>query len=856
MASQRLFNRFFLSIFLALSVPVWAWVPTHKVETRRGTLLLRPAGPNSILFRFQLAGSSAFGMVDDSLLWSPEFVNQISGTTQVEELQLGRALPLEGGASVYSFLEPVSGRLTLEVRYREADQTASRSVSLEVRRAAKPYSRTMVIKAPFAEHLYGLGEQFPENDLGETVADWKGKIRHSGSYPDSFEKNPIGVYGNSLTHLAGGNVANALFPVLYLVDERGGDAVLFLDNPIDSHWDFRRKPWTVSLRRGEVSGALAWGGEVEELRREYMRWTGHAPVPPRKAFGMWVSEYGFENWGELEEKASSLRENGFPVDGFVLDLQWFGGILKGSPDSRMGSLTFDLENFPNPAQKIAQLARRGLGVIVIEESYIAQNLPEFQELARQNFLVTSPEEPGEPHIIDRVPWWGVGSMIDYTDPEAGEYWHNSKRQPLVDMGIVGHWTDLGEPEVLRHVVKEGGKKSVYSTPLYHGDKDQLEVNNLFGLSWARSIFRGYGQDGHRAGPRPFILARTGTSGIQRYGASLWSGDIASNWKSLRSHYVAQSHMSFSGIDYYGSDVGGFFRNAYQGEPGGMEELYTRGFAAACLTDIPLRPHTMNLGNKYETAPDRIGDRQSNLNNLRLRYRLIPYLYSAAHQAWKEGRPVISPVVMRETVDRALARSATAKMVGPYLLAHLVLEQGSREMECLLPQGRWYDFYSGSRVKEGEAGAVTSPTRGPDGSFLTPLFARAGALVVLGPAETSKPDYGRLEMAVFPGEREESTQVYYDDGESESYRGGDFAVTTVRQSAWRGRYGSVTVEPMIGPFAAKMPARRDVVLRVAYSGERLQATVDNEIVDCRPSGGYWVVTLPQVPVGRSTVVSFR
>ena len=105
------------------------------------------------------------------------------------------------------------------------------------------------------------------------------------------------------------------------------------------------------------------------------------------------------------------------------------------------------------------------------------------------------------------------------------------------------------------------------------------------------------------------------------------------WDCLGSPYRAQGHVAMSGVDYYGSDVGGFYRRAYTESPGGYDELYTRWFAAACLTDVPLRPHTMNLGNKFETAPNQVGHAASNLANLRQRYRLIPYLYSAAHRAW-------------------------------------------------------------------------------------------------------------------------------------------------------------------------------------------------------------------------------
>ncbi|MDF5726925.1 MAG: glycoside hydrolase family 31 protein [Rhizonema sp. PD38] len=154
-------------------------------------------------------------------------------------------------------------------------------------------------------------------------------------------------------------------------------------------------------------------------------------------------------------------------------------------------------------------------------------------------------------------------------------------------------------------------------------------------------------------PRPFILTRSGAAGIQRYGAALWSGDIGSNLQSLASHFNAQMHMSFSGIDYYGADIGGFERaalpgNDWQGSNRRYEdETYTQWFANGAWFDIPVRPHTHNqfiiAKPPYQTSPDRIGNIQSNLVNIRQRYELIPYYYSLAYRAHLFGEPVIAPL---------------------------------------------------------------------------------------------------------------------------------------------------------------------------------------------------------------------
>src|SRR6185503_17810612 len=109
------------------------------------------------------------------------------------------------------------------------------------------------------------------------------------------------------------------------------------------------------------------------------------------AFGLWISEYGFDDWHELEDKLATLRAHHFPVDGFVLDLQWFGNITAGSETSRMGTLSWDPKRFPDPAKKLAELRGQGVAVMVIEESYVARGLAEHQDLAQRGFLAREPD---------------------------------------------------------------------------------------------------------------------------------------------------------------------------------------------------------------------------------------------------------------------------------------------------------------------------------------------------------------------------------------------------------------------------------------------------------------------------------
>ena len=126
------------------------------------------------------------------------------------------------------------------------------------------------------------------------------------------------------------------------------------------------------------------GPDLPDLRRDYMELTGNPLIPPKKMFGWWLSEYGFENWGEVESKIDALRKNRFPVDGFVMDLQWYGGIARGN--SQIGSYSWDLDNFPDPELKFKEYWEEGLGVMMMTETYVDAKIPEFQEFADRGYL--------------------------------------------------------------------------------------------------------------------------------------------------------------------------------------------------------------------------------------------------------------------------------------------------------------------------------------------------------------------------------------------------------------------------------------------------------------------------------------
>jgi alpha-glucosidase len=641
--------------------------------------------------------------------------------------------------------------------------------------------------------LYGLGQQFVEP--GNANIDWERRVREGGEF------------GNVMGGFNGGANGNTQLPVLYVVRGASLDNyALFLDNTYKQRWDFTgSSKWKAEVFGGQVRFYLMSGRDLPDLRKDFMELVGHPLVPPKKMFGLWVSEYGYDRWAELDDKLTTLRRNSFPLDGLVLDLQWFGGIQPGSDNTRMGSLTWDTANFPNPAQKLADLRdRQGVGIMLIEEAYVGRALPEHADLQGRGCLAKRCVGCTDPAYIDVNPWWGKGGMFDYSSDACGDYLHDSKRLPLIRDGVIGHWTDLGEPEMYK---RESG---------YAGNASHADIHNIFNFKWLQSIHRGYERSGSEQ--RPFMMSRSGSAGIQRFGAAMWSGDIASRLSSLAAHAANQMHMSFSGIDYFGSDIGGFQRNL----EGDLNDMYTRWYAFGMLFDIPGRPHVENLCNCKETAPDRIGDARSNLENTRLRYELIPYLYSLAHRAHRFAEPVAPPPVFYYQTDPAVRNLGQHKLLGRNLLAAISTRHEERETDVYLPGGAWFDWYSNQRF-DSRGGMTARTPLFRDGLFRLPLYARQGAIVPMQHVDAltlnavGKRSDGstrdELVLKVFASEEPSEFTLYEDDGRTIAYRGGRVRETRITQQL-TGEQAAITVQGAQGSYDAAPEARNNVVRLVA------------------------------------------
>ncbi|HYU86751.1 MAG TPA: TIM-barrel domain-containing protein, partial [Kribbellaceae bacterium] len=679
------------------------------------------------------------------------------------------------------------------------------------------------------QNAYGLGEQFFTG--GSSDGDWVGRTR-----------TPGGSYGNAMVYdTDNGPVGNAQIPVLFAVGASNADYGLFVDQVYKQQWDLTGDPWTMDTWGDQLRWYVMSGPDLPDLRKDYLELTGRSPVPPKKAFGLWDSEYGYDSWTEIDNTLAGLRAAKFPVDGFMLDVNWFGGVTAGSDNTRMGTLEWDTTNFPNPATKLASYKNtEGVGVMTIEESYLGKNVPEHTDMANSGYLVRAGCSTCAPVYLTGNDWWGRGGMIDWTQVLAGSHWHSTQRQPLIDAGVMGHWLDLGEPEMY--------DSTDWTAGLLTGKHAHADYHNLYNLEWASSIAKGYADSG--VTQRPFMLARSGAGGIQRTGAAIWSGDIGSKLTALAQQQNAQLHMSMSGIDYYGSDIGGFRREMLNSD---LNELYTQWCANSAWFDVPVRPHTENLCNCAETSPDAIGDVPSNLANLRQRYELTPYYYSLAHKAYTDGEPLVPPLVYQYQNDPNVREMGHEKVIGKDLLVGIVAGAGQRQRDVYLPAGTWWDYRTNSRtVSTGQW--LSNVPLWRNGKFQLPVYARGGAILpkmyvddktmnVFG-KRTDQTTRDELMVRVYADPAASSFTLAEDDGTSTGYQTGAKRTTAISQQQ-TGSTASVTIAASSGTYAGAPSSRANVVelvsdtqaSAVTLNGSALTQYPTRAAFDAASSGWY-------------------
>jgi alpha-glucosidase/alpha-D-xyloside xylohydrolase len=468
---------------------------------------------------------------------------------------------------------------------------------------------------------------------------------------------------------------------------------------------------------------LVAASEPSVLLSEYARLTGLPELPPLWSFGYQQSHRTLANREEILEEAHAFREKTLPCDTLI----YLGtGFCPSGWNTQNGSFVWNSKVFPDPKEIIQQLHRENFKVVL-------------------HSVILSDELRGT--VRDAC------EVTRFDDTKASCHWDAHRKD--FALGVDGWWPDEGDPLNI---------------------ESRLVRNRLY---WE-------GPQLDRPNERPFALHRNGYAGMQRYAAFLWSGDVYSTWKTLQLQVPIAINTSLTGIPYWGTDIGGFVPTKEF-----TAELYLRWFQFGAFCTL-FRSHgrawklrlpwgwdTGETGpseiNNYDGAqlppPDQLHNSQVEpicRKYLNLRYRLLPYLYSAVHESTRTGMPVMRALWLHYPDDPRAVERGDLYLWGRSLLVAPVTESGVKARNLYLPRGSWYDFWTGEKVEGGR-----EITRGVDLETL-PLYVKAGSLLPMGPMkqfaseQTSEP----LSVRIFPGE-DGSFLLYEDDGISFNHRAGDW-----------------------------------------------------------------------------------
>jgi alpha-glucosidase len=566
------------------------------------------------------------------------------------------------------------------------------------------------------EHIYGLGERAAPLNLrsqpGKAYRMW------------NYDAGGIYSWGTDPLYLC--------IPV-YMGMHSDGSYLIFYENSFSATFTFDEELATADFEGGALRYYLTVG-KPDQLLERYTQLTGRPPLPPRWALGYHQSRWGYENEETVRAVAQGFLDRNLPLSAIHLDIDCQDGFR---------AFTIDPDRFPKLADFDRELAARGVRLIAIINPGVESNRNNilYEEGLIQEVFCTLPN--GKP-IVAPV-WPGMCAFPDFTNPLARHWW-SRQYEYLLDVGITGFWHDMNEPGVFTHW--GDATLPLRATQHYMEGKggNHLEAHNLFGLLQARAGYEAL-QD-YLPHKRPFIVSRSGWAGLQRY-AWTWTGDVETSWDALRLTIATTLGMTLSGIYYTGPDIGGF-----KGDP--SPELYVRWFQMA--TFMPFyRTHSANNAKPRTPWSYDQPILQIARQYLRLRYQLMPYLYTLAWDATQKGSPPIRPLFWCDPDDQRLWGVEDAFCLGDALLIYPVGKEEARSRLAVLPQGTWYDFWNDSVIEGGREVELKAPLT------QIPLMVKSGSIL---PMEVKE----QLILHIYPSAGE-STQTYIYSDAGDGYEQG-------------------------------------------------------------------------------------
>ena len=509
------------------------------------------------------------------------------------------------------------------------------------------------------------------------------------------------------------------------------------------------------------------GENMDEVISGYRTLTGKAQVMPKWAMGFWQSREKYQSQEQILDVMNEFRERRIPIDNIVQD--WFYW-----KEDQWGSHEFDPTRFPDPKAMIDSIHAMNAHYMISVWPKFYMNTEHYKEFDKNGWMY---QQAIKDSIRDWVGPGYVGSFYDAYSADARKLFWNQMYEHLYPLGIDAWWMDASEPNVRDCTDMDYRKALCGPTAL----GSSTEYFNAYALMNAEAIY-----DGQRSvddNKRVFLLTRSGFAGLQRYSTATWSGDIGTRWEDMKAQISAGLNFAVSGIPYWTMDIGGFcVENRYvegqnQWDKNKVEtadykewrELNTRWYQFGAFAPLFRAHGQFPLREVWNIAPENHPAYKSIVYYNKLRYNLMPYVYTMAGMTHFNDYTIMRPLVMDYGKDTNVNNVGDQFMFGPSIMVCPVYEYQAREREVYLPETTgWFDFYTGKAVLSGKQ-TVDAPYE------KIPLFVPEGAIIPFGPdlqySDEKQPE--NIILYVYQG-ADGSFTLYEDEGVNYNYEKGKYA----------------------------------------------------------------------------------
>ena len=511
------------------------------------------------------------------------------------------------------------------------------------------------------------------------------------------------------------------------------------------------------------------GDNLDDVISGYRTLTGKSPVMPKWAMGFWQSREKYNTADEMLGALKGFRDRKIPIDNVVLDWSHW-------PQDAWGSHEFDRSRFQDPQAMVDSVHAMNARLMISVWPKFYTTTEHYKEFDKNGWIYPQ-------SVRDSLrDWIGPGYLYGFYDAynaDARKLFWKQMFEHYYKLGIDAWWMDASEPNIRDCTDMEYRKALCGPTAL----GPSTEYFNAYALMNAEAIYNG--QRGIDNNKRVFLLTRSGFAGLQRYSTATWSGDIATRWEDMKAQIAAGLNFAMSGIPYWTMDIGGFcVENRYvagqqlwnntkteNADYKEWRELNTRWYQFGAFCPLYRAHGQYPFREIWEIAPEGHPAYNSVVYYTRLRYSLMPYIYSLAGMTWLKDYTIIRPLVMDFTGDTAVNNIGDQYMFGPSLMVSPVYQYGARKREVYFPKSAgWYNFYTGKFQAGGERKNVDAPYE------RIPLYVRAGSIILLGPemqyADEKPAEH--IKVYVYQGADAEFT-LYEDENVNYNYEQGKYSV---------------------------------------------------------------------------------